>query len=342
MPNLTHLRRILADLYPRMIEQRRVAADAGLREGAIAFDPSADTSWFNILQYADKQGRVEALIALARTEYPNNEQLSGLHPAAPAPTPAAAPEHADVAILTAIEVERKAVCAAFGLGDGHRVKRGGRWYWRGALPLPGDASYTIVVAQPADMGQIEATALTKDVLRDFHPRAALLVGIAATTDPKKVRLGDVVVGKSVWYYEQGKVTEHGTRPQPDMMPADAGLLQSFTGLPDWDGRVLVERPGGGDDRPRVHQGVIASGEKVIADAATRDEIASGNRKIMAIAMEDYGFSRAIWQSAERVQHLVLRGICDDGKPAKDDRWHAYAAAAAAGLARHFLSDRPLG
>lgn len=66
-----------------------------------------------------------------------------------------------------------------------------------------------------------------------------------------------------------------------------------------------------------------------------------HRKILAIEMESYGFSKAVWQRFDRVRHLVLRGICDDGSPAKDDRWHGYAAAAVGGFARHFLLDWPL-
>ena len=72
----------------------------------------------------------------------------------------------DFAILTAIEVERRAVCTAFGFGKEHRIKKNGRWYWRGQLPLANGSRYELVVAQPADMGQVEATALTKDVVRD--------------------------------------------------------------------------------------------------------------------------------------------------------------------------------
>ncbi|MDD2661799.1 MAG: hypothetical protein PHY54_19295, partial [Methylococcales bacterium] len=247
----------------------------------------------------------------------------------------------DIAILTAIEIERKAVCEEFGLSDTYRIKRNGRWYWRGQLPLDGGSNYEVVVAQPADMGQVEATALTKDVLHDWNPRAALLVGIAASTDSEKVKLGDVVVGNSVWYYEHGKVTSNGVKPQPVMMQADAGFLNHFTGMNNWNGKVGIKRPDGSTSESKVYQGVIASGEKVIADAVARDEIASKQRKIIAIAMEEYGFSRAIWQSVKRVQHLVIRGICDDGSAAKDDRWQAYAACAAAAFAKHFLLDKPL-
>ncbi|WP_441292042.1 5'-methylthioadenosine/S-adenosylhomocysteine nucleosidase family protein [Sorangium sp. KYC3313] len=277
-----------------------------------------------------------------------NQRASNLSPA-PRGTPAhgtqdlraAGEPDIDFAILTAIEVERRAVCAAFGLTEKDRVKKGGRWYWRGKLPLRGGDSYEIVVAQPVDMGQVEAAILASDVIRHWSPNAALLVGIAASTDPNKVKHGDIVVGKSVWYYEHGKVTPEGTKPQPEMIPADAALLKHFVGMANWGGTVPVKRPDRKRSGTKVHLGVIASGEKVIANAAVRDEIASGHRKILAVEMEGYGFSRAVWESFERVHHLDIRGICDDASSSKGDRWHKYAAAAAAEFAKHFLLDRPI-
>ncbi|WP_437839253.1 phosphorylase family protein [Sorangium sp. So ce1153] len=247
----------------------------------------------------------------------------------------------DFAILTAIEVEREAVCAAFGLTDENRAKKDDRWYWRGRLALKQGGAYEIVVAQPVDMGQVEAALLASDVIRHWKPRAALLVGIAGSTQAEKVKLGDIVVGKSVWYYEHGKVTPERTTPQPEMIPADAALLKHFTGMMKWGGTVPTARPDRERRGSKVHLGVIASGEEVIADAAARDEIASGHRKILAIEMEGYGFSRAVWQSFERVRHLDIRGICDDASLSKGDGWHEYAAAAAARFAKHFLLDRPL-
>jgi nucleoside phosphorylase len=160
----------------------------------------------------------------------------------------------DFAILTAIEVERRAVCAEFGLGDKDRVKRNGRVYWRGKLPLGDGKAYEIVVAQPAEMGQVEATALATEVAQLWTPRAALMVGIAASTKPNEVQLGDVVVGRSVYYYEHGKVTAEGTRPQPEMIPADSDLLKHYAGLASWDGAVLVPRPDGTTRGPSVLQG----------------------------------------------------------------------------------------
>jgi nucleoside phosphorylase len=247
----------------------------------------------------------------------------------------------DFAILTAIAVERRAVCAAFGIRDVDRVRKDDDWYWRGALRLPDGSTYQLVVAQPLDMGNIDAAVLAATVAHHWRPRAALLVGIAASADLAKVRLGDVVVGRSVIYYEHGKVTSRGVQQQQEMIHADPALWKCLTAFPEWDGHLVLERPDGTVDRPKDHLGVIASGEKVIADAAVRDQIATAHRKILAIEMEGYGFSRALWSSSVRVPHLVIRGICDGANDTKDDRWHSYAAAAAAAFAKHFLLAGPL-
>lgn len=271
----------------------------------------------------------------------SNQQHAGLPPLILAYRDEPALEVVDVAILTAIEVERVAVCRAFGLTEEHRVRKGSRVYWRGRLALRDGEAYELVVAQAPDAANIDAAILTTDLLHHWKPGAALLVGIAATTDPTNVRLGDIVVGSDVYYYERGKVVSAGTRPEPKLISADATLWASVTAMPAWDSKVPVARPDGTDTRPWVHLGVIASGEKVIANAEVRDEIAAGHRKIIAIEMEGYGFSRAVWQSFEQVRHLDIRAICDDGSKDKSDGWHAYAAAAAASFAKHLLLDRPL-
>jgi len=128
----------------------------------------------------------------------------------------------------------------------------------------------------------------------------------------------------------------GQLPQPEVIPADAGLMHHLAGLANWDGITPRTHPGP-SGRSNVHQGVIAAGEKVIADRKTRDRIAVAHRKIKAIAMEGYGFGKGM----EGVQCLEVRGISDDGTPAKNDDWHTYAAAAAAAFTRHLLLDLPV-
>ncbi|HKS41934.1 MAG TPA: tetratricopeptide repeat protein [Blastocatellia bacterium] len=246
----------------------------------------------------------------------------------------------DFAIITAIEVERRAVCRIFKLTDRDRNRKGSRVYWRGSLSLKEGGVYQIVVAQSPDAANVDAALLTLETIHHWNPAALLMVGIAGAASDD-VALGDVIIGSDVYYYERGKETPDGKKPEPKSYRPDATLWNNATTVPDWKPAISVRRPDGKKNRPKLHQGVIASGEKVIADAAIRDQIVQPNRKIMAIEMEGYGFSAAVWQSFDQQRHLVIRAISDAADRDKKDDWQSYAAAAAANFAKHFLCDQPL-
>ncbi len=246
----------------------------------------------------------------------------------------------DFAILTAIEVERRAVCAAFGLGDGHRVRKGARVYWRGRLLLQNSEFYEIIVAQAPDMANVDAALLTNDTIHHWSPKGALLVGIAGSVD-KSVLLGDVIVGRSVYYDERGKVTPNGILPEPELIHSDSMLFNVASSISEWTPDLKIARPDGRKNFPRLHYGIIASSERVIADAEAHRALRSAHRKVLAVEMEGHGFSRAVLQSSDLVRHLPIRAICDEANETKRDEWHPYAAAVAADFARHFLLDRPI-
>ena len=84
----------------------------------------------------------------------------------------------DFAFITAVEIEKEAICRIFKLTYKDRVPKGSRVYWRGKVPLKDGGHYEIVVAQPLDMAQVDAAILTNDVIRDWDPAALLMVGIA--------------------------------------------------------------------------------------------------------------------------------------------------------------------
>ena len=248
----------------------------------------------------------------------------------------------DFAIITAIEIERKAVCQALQITDEDRVRREARTYWRKSIPLSNDKFYEIVVAQSLDMATVNAALLTNDMLHHWKPKAVLMVGIAATAKPEpKQHLGDVVIGKDIYYYELGKITAKGKLPEPKQIPVDATLLDRIRALPKVNFPILADRPDGTNTVPRIDVGVIASGDKVISDAPTRDSIAATNRKILAIEMEGYGVIEASRQRFEPIRCLVIRALCDYADDTKNDAWQPYAAAVAAGFTKYFLLDEPL-
>jgi nucleoside phosphorylase len=247
----------------------------------------------------------------------------------------------DFAIITAIKIERLAVLKCFGINEKEdRHQRGSRTYWRKRLCLQNGKFYEIVVAQSLDTANVNAALLANDMFHHWKPVAVLMVGIAAAAEPEQ-QLGDLVVGKEIYCYETGKITAEGKLPEPKQIPVDATLLNRTQSLPDADFLILVDRPDGTKIAPKIEWGVIASGEKVIADALERDRIIAVNRKIMAIEMEAYGVIAAAWQSFEQVRCLVIRALCDYADDKKNDEWRAYAAAVAAGYTKHFLLDEPL-
>ena len=87
-------------------------------------------------------------------------------------------------------------------------------------------------------------------------------------------------------------------------------------------------------RSRVFHGVIGSWNTLLRDHALRDRLAS-QHNLRAIEMEGAGTAEAVWQFGK--SYLIVRGICDYGDDrTKSDRWHGYAAAAAAAYAKSLL------
>ncbi|EWG48630.1 hypothetical protein FVEG_08334 [Fusarium verticillioides 7600] len=82
------------------------------------------------------------------------------------------------------------------------------------------------------------------------------------------------------------------------------------------------------DQPEIHYGIIASGNKVLKDAAARDRWAK-ERGILCFEMEAAGVMNTL-------PCLVIRGICDYADSHKDKMWQNYAAATAAAYAKLLL------
>ena len=73
-PTRANLRKMLADLYPEVDDSQRVVADAGLDSTYITFKNKAINNWFNILQEAEKHNKVQAIIKVARGNYPEESK----------------------------------------------------------------------------------------------------------------------------------------------------------------------------------------------------------------------------------------------------------------------------
>jgi S1-C subfamily serine protease len=94
LETLRNLRTILASLYPTIPESRALIVDVGLEPGIIEFSARAFMNWFNILENAKHRNKIDALIARALSDFPDNEDLQRAKDFAP-PAPVVGPEVKD-------------------------------------------------------------------------------------------------------------------------------------------------------------------------------------------------------------------------------------------------------
>ncbi|KAK3361560.1 ankyrin repeat-containing domain protein [Lasiosphaeria ovina] len=86
------------------------------------------------------------------------------------------------------------------------------------------------------------------------------------------------------------------------------------------------------DEPKIHYGVIASGNRVVKDGKARDDIAQ-RLSALCFEMEAAGMM-------DNLQCLPIRGICDYSDSHKNKEWQDFAAATAAAYARELLEGLP--
>jgi nucleoside phosphorylase len=96
---------------------------------------------------------------------------------------------------------------------------------------------------------------------------------------------------------------------------------------------LVKQDSRGNQEIVIHYGTIASGNQVMKDGVTRDNLSSQLGGVLCFEMEAAGLMNSF-------PCLVIRGICDYADSHKNKRWQGYAAATAAACAKEVLSAIP--
>ncbi|KEY73780.1 hypothetical protein S7711_03087 [Stachybotrys chartarum IBT 7711] len=99
-----------------------------------------------------------------------------------------------------------------------------------------------------------------------------------------------------------------------------------------DPEMLIFRGERPSEEPRIHYGVVASGNTVMKNARARDAIA---RRLDALCFEMEAAGMM-----DNLQCLPIRGICDYADSHKNKEWQGYAAATAAAYARELLEVLP--
>lgn len=232
-------------------------------------------------------------------------------------------ETVDIVVLTPLEIERSALLRHL---DDVEEPRGDGVIWATVRYQRG--AYRLVLPGPMGMGNVATAAEATRAIDVWSPSYVAVVGIAGGVKADGRRLGDVVVAEQVVGYEAGALREKGVERRYDVLrPAhDFIRVARMVKALEW---VPAEGPPLKVARPKVHFGVVASGEKVVRSSKFVQGITSDWSKLAAVEMEGFGAAVAAYRAPTLPGMVMVRGISDWADPKKDDRWQAYAADCAA-------------
>jgi nucleoside phosphorylase len=144
----------------------------------------------------------------------------------------------------------------------------------------------------------------------------------------------------------------GQRPWEQWLDPKQTPVLSGYGRPPDSSDVLFDTAGGrlrhparntsGHPRgfPKLHRGLIGSGNRSHGDATLRDQLAA-EHGFLALEMEAAGIGNSSFLNG--LEWFVVRGISDYGDGRRDEAWRRYASLAAAAYVRALLAKcSPLG
>lgn len=211
------------------------------------------------------------------------------------PTP-----QADVLLVIATEVEAQAVFEVF--TPGQKKQRhfiGDNTYYD--LGPHGNARVFMVQSEMGSGGLAGMQATVQASIEALHPAAVVMVGIAFGVNPKKQKIGDILVSRQLMSYELQRVgmdkSGKQTRiPRNDRAHASVKLVDRFTsGKKDWHGQT-------------VEIGLILSGEKLVDNLEFRQQLLEFEPEAIGGEMEGAGLYAAAQRA--KVDWILVKAICD--------------------------------
>ena len=245
--------------------------------------------------------------------------------------------HVDALIVTAIQLERRAVREHLRSLDVMRI---------GSVVL--DIGQFVeqhlrlrVAILEVGPGNIDASVLTTITTVELQPAMTMMVGVAGAL--KDLALGDVVASSKVYWAEPGKSLEAGVRSRPGFGPVSDRLVQAARRVAaddQWQERISDSSTQA--RRPTATVAPIVAGERVVASANSGDakKIRQHFSDAVAVAMEDMGVTRAS-AIAGAGETIAIRSASDllDGKADADAAGsQPIAAANAAAFAFELLAS----
>jgi adenosylhomocysteine nucleosidase len=248
-----------------------------------------------------------------------------------------------IAILGAMPQEVQLIASS--LEACHEVDLVGRRFLSGRL-----RGREVLVAF-SRWGKVAAAATVSAAITRFPVEAVVFTGVAGGLNPS-CRVGDVVVGKTLVQhdldarplFERFEIPLSGIRyieANVAMQQALVRAVRRFVerGLEDLAGDLAAF----GVTRPALHEGLIASGDRFVADAAVSRELKAALPSALCVEMEGAAVAQVCVES--KVPFGVVRTIsdaADHGSPVDFPKFlEALASHFSLGILLEFLAEPPV-
>jgi nucleoside phosphorylase len=163
------------------------------------------------------------------------------------------------------------------------------------------------------------------------PPQYLLTAVSQVRSEPEISLEKVV---TEMLQKQEGIQKQFSRPSKDLLfEATYDHKSEDSDCSACDRTQIVNRKPRESGEPRIHYGLIASGNQVMKNAQIRDSIAQPTG-VLCFEMEAAGLM-------DQISCLVIRGICDYCDSHKHKDWQGYAALTAAAYAAHLLQTVPV-
>lgn len=239
-------------------------------------------------------------------------------------------------IVTATDIETREVLNNFSELPSEQgiieVAIANQTYYVGILGV-----YKVVLVQ-SKMGSTAPNSSLLTTLRAievWNPKAILMVGIAFGIDPKKQRIGDVLISSHIIPYENTRINKDDSRIyRSELPPASTLLINRIKNVRDWDFKITKSRSS------KVYLGPLLTGEKLIDNNDFKRTLVKNFPNTIGGEMESAGVYSAATE--KNLDWLIIKGICDfaDGeKKVSKKRKQEIAISASVNFLKHFLSKR---
>lgn len=244
-----------------------------------------------------------------------------------------------IGIVSAIHEELHALLPL--LADPRRVELAGRTFHQGRL-----GAHAVVLVL-SGIGKVAAATTAALLIERFDTRELLFTGVAGGLHPD-VAVGDVVVARQLLQHDMDasplfprfEVPLTGRSrfdADPALADALAAAARRCTARHGHDGLLSGSTAGPStSSAPRVHEGLIVSGDRFVASAADSAQLRAALPDALAVEMEGAALAQVC--ADFRRPFAVLRAVSDRADDAAHVDFAAFVARVASVYSREIVAD----